>query len=158
MYAAFFQAIQSLRNPLVFIVFVQVPEVRDENGFTFRGEALHDGLLIVGGRLTLFERDLPHRALPDTGAEAITVKVADHDRFTVNQLQGSFVATVDAVSTAVAKGFVYSDNRAFHFFVLFVSGKIMATDCQQVSLLLHSEKLFYLRIRTDKRLLWTIRH
>lgn len=48
MYAAFFQAIQSLRNPLVFIVFVQVPEVRDENGFTFRGEALHDGLLIVG--------------------------------------------------------------------------------------------------------------
>ena len=77
MYAAFFQAIQSLRNPLVFIVFVQVPEVRDENGFTFRGEALHDGLLIVGGRLTLFERDRPHRALPDTGAEAITVKVAD---------------------------------------------------------------------------------
>ena len=114
MYAAFFQAIQSLRNPLVFIVFVQVPEVRDENGFTFRGEALHDGLLIV--------------------------------------------ATVDAVSTAVAKGFVYSDNRAFHFFVLFVSGKIMATDYQQVSLLLHSKKLFYLRIRTDKRLLWTIRH
>ena len=89
MYAAFFQAIQSLRNPLVFIVFVQVPEVRDENGFTFRGETLHDGLLIVGGRLTLFERDRPHRALPDTGAEAITVKVADHDRFTVNQLQGS---------------------------------------------------------------------
>ena len=73
------------------------------------------------------------------------------------QLQAK-VATVDAVSTAVAKGFVYSDNRAFHFFVLFVSGKIMATDYQQVSLLLHSKKLFYLRIRTDKRLLWTIRH
>lgn len=124
MYAAFFQAIQSLRNPLVFIVFVQVPEVRDENGFTFRGETLHDGLLIVGGRLTLFERDRPHRALPDTGAEAITVNVADHDRFTVNQLQGSFVATVDAVSTAVAKGFVYSDNRAFHFSCFLFQAKL----------------------------------
>lgn len=135
----------------------QVPEVRDENGFTFRGEALHDGLLIVGGRLTLFERDRPHRALPDTGAEAITVKVADHDRFTVNQLQGSFVATVDAFPQPLQKASSILITVRF-FFRAFCFRQNYGNRLPQVSLLLHSKKLFYLRIRTDKRLLWTIRH
>ena len=93
---------------------MQMAQVRLDDLGALRHQTFHGGHLVVGFSLALFDADGTGRAVADAGTQPVAIQFAYQTGLAVDQLQGTFVATLGALAAAVAQFLVDGDDVSFH--------------------------------------------